>query len=94
MDFGCSDVAVWREALGSYQTRVSSIEKKEPFDLVRLDDFYTKKLPLLLHQRNPKPYISKAELSTLMQWKLTRGKWRYWFFFFSSIFIVGRTRGI
>eukprot|EP00268_Persea_americana_P043341 TRINITY_DN4354_c1_g1_i2.p1 TRINITY_DN4354_c1_g1~~TRINITY_DN4354_c1_g1_i2.p1 ORF type:complete len:220 (-),score=48.65 TRINITY_DN4354_c1_g1_i2:480-1139(-) len=75
MDFRCSDAAVWKDALASYQTRVESLSLAKN-ELVRLDDFYTKQLPILLRQRNPTPYISKPELSTLMQWKLTRGKWR------------------
>nr|CAN60405.1 hypothetical protein VITISV_034137 [Vitis vinifera] len=33
-------------------------------------------LPALIRQRNPNPYITTSELSKLMQWKLTRGKWR------------------
>ncbi|KAM6572004.1 hypothetical protein CsatA_016084 [Cannabis sativa] len=36
----------------------------------------TAKLPPLLHQQKPNPYITTSELSKLMQWKLTCGKWR------------------
>ncbi|XP_077233928.1 DNA binding protein isoform X2 [Tasmannia lanceolata] len=73
MDFECSDLRVWKEALSSYKTQIESLNKP---NLIQLDDFYRDQLPLLLHQRNPKPYITKSELSKLMQWKLTRGKWR------------------
>ncbi|KAL5127128.1 hypothetical protein HKD37_14G039609 [Glycine soja] len=77
MDMGCSDASVWKEALSLYPSRIQtlSVKKNKP-DLVSLDDFYCNQLPLLLHQRNPNPFITTPELSTLMQWKLTRGKWR------------------
>lgn len=86
MDLGCSDASVWKEALSLYPSRIQtlSVKKNKP-DLVSLDDFYCNQLPLLLHQRNPNPFITTPELSTLMQWKLTRGKWRslpYFLFFF------------
>ncbi|XP_052191278.1 uncharacterized protein LOC127800608 [Diospyros lotus] len=73
MEFKCADVGLWREALSSYRTRIESLNKP---NLVSLDEFYTNELPLLIHQRNPNPYITTSELSKLMQWKLTRGKWR------------------
>ncbi|PSR99942.1 Ena/VASP-like protein [Actinidia chinensis var. chinensis] len=73
MEFKCSDVHLWREALSSYKTHMESLNKP---NLVSLDDFYTVELPLLIRQRNPNPHITTPELSKLMQWKLTRGKWR------------------
>lgn len=73
MEFKCSDVTLWKEALSSYKTRIDSLNKP---NLSSLDDFYRVQLPLLIHQRNPNPYITTPELSKLMQWKLTRGKWR------------------
>ncbi|XP_043712145.1 uncharacterized protein LOC122660947 [Telopea speciosissima] len=73
MDFACSDISVWKDALSCYQSRLESLNKP---GLPELDDFYRNQLPLLLRERNPKPYIAKPELSKLMQWKLTRGKWR------------------
>lgn len=73
MEFECPDVALWREALLSYDSAIQSLAKP---NLVSLDDFYRKHLPNLLHQRRPDPYITTAELSTLMEWKLARGKWR------------------
>ncbi|KAK7321619.1 hypothetical protein VNO77_32438 [Canavalia gladiata] len=77
MDFGCSETSVWREALSAYTSRIQtlSLNKSKP-NLVSLDDFYCNHLPSLLRQRNPNPFITTHELSTLMQWKLTRGKWR------------------
>ncbi|KAG9440660.1 hypothetical protein H6P81_020825 [Aristolochia fimbriata] len=73
MDFQCSDVRIWKDAISAYQTRLESRGKP---DLVRLDDFYRNHLPILLHARDPKAYMTKAELKELMQWKLSRGKWR------------------
>ncbi|OVA14575.1 hypothetical protein BVC80_1811g42 [Macleaya cordata] len=73
MDFECSELQQWKEALSSYQTSLESINKTQ---LLELDDFYRNQLPPLLHQRNPNCFITKSELSKLMQWKLTRGKWR------------------
>ncbi|KAJ9166380.1 hypothetical protein P3X46_021146 [Hevea brasiliensis] len=73
MDFRSSDISSWKEALSSYPARIESLNKP---NLVSLDQFYRIQLPSLLHQRNPKPYITTLELSKLMQWKLSRGKWR------------------
>ncbi|XP_050205981.1 uncharacterized protein LOC126655727 isoform X2 [Mercurialis annua] len=73
MDFRSSDVGAWKEALSSYSSRIESLNKP---NLISLDEFYTIKLPSLLHKRSPNPYITTPELSKLMQWKLSRGKWR------------------
>ncbi|KAJ8773256.1 hypothetical protein K2173_028433 [Erythroxylum novogranatense] len=73
MDFECSDVTLWKDALSTYPTRIESLNKP---NLVSLDQFYRVQLPSLLHQRNPNPYITTSDLSKLMQWKLSRGKWR------------------
>ncbi|XP_062098183.1 uncharacterized protein LOC133804051 [Humulus lupulus] len=73
MEFACSDLNLWQEALSAYPSRIQSLNKP---NLVSLDDYYRNELPPLLHQRNPSPYITTSELSKLMQWKLTRGKWR------------------
>uniref|UniRef100_A0A2P2J597 Uncharacterized protein LOC103320504 n=2 Tax=Rhizophora mucronata TaxID=61149 RepID=A0A2P2J597_RHIMU len=73
MDFECSDLNIWKEALSSYAARIESVNKPS---LVSLDQFYRIELPSLVHGRNPSPYITLPELSKLMQWKLSRGKWR------------------
>ncbi|KAF6136772.1 hypothetical protein GIB67_020094 [Kingdonia uniflora] len=73
MEFSCSDLSLWRYSLSTYQPLLQSLNKP---DLIHLDDFYRNQLPPLLHQRNPNSFITKSELSKLMQWKLTRGKWR------------------
>ncbi|CAI9115971.1 OLC1v1017001C3 [Oldenlandia corymbosa var. corymbosa] len=73
MKWECADVSLWKAALSSYKSTIETLNKP---NLISLDDFYTKELPLIINQRNPKPYILTDELSKLMQWKLTRGKWR------------------
>ena len=73
-NFECSDLNLWKEALSSYSSRIESLNKP---NLISFDDFYRNQLPPILHNRNPNPYITTTELSKLMQWKLTRGKWRY-----------------
>ncbi|MBA0671497.1 hypothetical protein Gotri_014422 [Gossypium trilobum] len=73
LDFECTDLSIWKEALSSYKSRIQSLNKP---NLISLDEFYTHDLPSLLRQRNPNPFITTAELSRLMQWKLTRGKLR------------------
>lgn len=73
MDFKSLDAGLCKEALSSYEAVIKNLGKP---DLVSLDDFYRKELPNILHERDPKPYITTDELSRLMQWKLSRGKWR------------------
>ncbi|GKV20017.1 hypothetical protein SLEP1_g30197 [Rubroshorea leprosula] len=73
LDFNCTNPSAWREALSSYESRIESLKKP---DLISLDDFYRNKLPTRLRERNPNPFLTTSELSLLMQWKLTRGKWR------------------
>ncbi|XVF39757.1 hypothetical protein PTKIN_Ptkin01aG0058200 [Pterospermum kingtungense] len=71
--FECTDLSIWKEAINSYKSRIESLNKP---NLISLDEFYREELPSLLHQRNPNPFLTTSELSRLMQWKLTRGKWR------------------
>ncbi|KAL7262375.1 hypothetical protein ACSBR1_000701 [Camellia fascicularis] len=73
MEFKSSDAQLWKESLSAYKFQIESLKKP---NLVSLDHFYTTELPPLIHQRNPNPHITTSELSKLMQWKLTRGKWR------------------
>ncbi|OMO50904.1 hypothetical protein CCACVL1_30157 [Corchorus capsularis] len=73
LHFECANLSVWKEAISAYESRIESLNKP---NLISLDEFYRQELPSLLHQRNPNPFITTSELSRLMQWKLTRGKWR------------------
>ena len=63
----------WKDALSSYGESLESLKKPE---LLSLDDFYRNELPLRLKERDQEPYITKEELCKLMEWKLSRGKWR------------------
>ncbi|XP_021284005.1 uncharacterized protein LOC110416351 isoform X1 [Herrania umbratica] len=73
LHFECTDLSIWKEAISSYKSRIESLDKQ---NLVSLDEFYRNELPPRLHQRNPNAFITTSELSRLMKWKLTRGKWR------------------
>lgn len=75
MDFGSTNVAAWKEALSSYDATLQSLSQKKT-DLLLLDSFYRTQLPHLLCQRRPDPFLTQPELHRLMQWKLSRGKWR------------------
>ncbi|CAN0922008.1 hypothetical protein LINGRAHAP2_LOCUS32884 [Linum grandiflorum] len=73
VDFQSSDISLWKDALQSYPARIASLDKP---DLVSLDEFYRVELPSAINLRNPNPHITTPELSKLMKWKLSRGKWR------------------
>lgn len=73
MEFASCDVGAWREALFAYDVGLSLLRKP---DVLPLDGFYRTELPLVLRRRDPRPFLTKPELHRLMQWKLTRGKWR------------------
>ncbi|CAI0464355.1 unnamed protein product [Linum tenue] len=73
VDFKSSDISLWKQALDCYPARIASLNKP---NLASLDEFYRIELPSAIHRRNPKPYITTPELAKLMQWKLSRGKWR------------------
>ncbi|CAN6286970.1 unnamed protein product [Urochloa humidicola] len=73
VDFASGDAAAWRAALTAYGCRLEALDKP---DLVAVDSFYRHDLPALLHGRDPNPFIVKPELVRLLQWKLSRGKWR------------------
>ncbi|TKV91582.2 hypothetical protein SEVIR_9G106300v4 [Setaria viridis] len=73
VDFASGDAAAWRAALAAYDRRLEALDKP---DLVSVDSFYRHDLPALLRGREPDPFIAKPELVRLLQWKLSRGKWR------------------
>lgn len=73
MDFGCSDPGAWTDALSSYDKHMESLNNPK---LVELDKLYRTELPRSLHSRTPTAHITKNELNKVMEWKLTRGKWR------------------
>jgi hypothetical protein len=73
VDFASGDAAEWRAALAAYDRRLAALGKP---DLVEVDSFYRRDLPDLLRRRDPEPFLAKPELVRLLQWKLSRGKWR------------------
>ncbi|KAI0525260.1 hypothetical protein KFK09_004653 [Dendrobium nobile] len=73
MDFSCTNLSSWKSALSTYETSLVSLQKP---DLISLDAFYRKELPFLIRQREPEAFITQPELRRLLQWKLSRGKWR------------------
>jgi hypothetical protein len=42
-----------------------------------VDSFYRHDFPAVLRGRDPDPFLAKPELVRLLQWKLSRGKWRW-----------------
>lgn len=47
---------------------------KKPEKLIRLDDWYQNKLPLLIKKRGKDAFLEHEELVQTMEWKQTRGK--------------------
>lgn len=43
--------------------------------LEELDAWFQTTLPGVLHERDPKAFITQKELVKLMEWKLKKGKW-------------------
>ncbi|KAL2630641.1 hypothetical protein R1flu_015327 [Riccia fluitans] len=72
LTFSSSDLVKWSEALASYEKALQCLDNSK---LSSLDKWYREELPCLIRGRQP-PYLSQAELKKLMEWKLTRGKWR------------------
>ncbi|KAF1316768.1 hypothetical protein FI667_g15184, partial [Globisporangium splendens] len=52
------------------------MEETNKENLVELDKWMQTTLPVVLHERDPKPFITQSELVKLMEWKLKKGKWR------------------
>ncbi|KAL0984337.1 hypothetical protein UPYG_G00140190 [Umbra pygmaea] len=76
--FACKDPAVWRNLYGKYWeiAEAKSIGKnKQSGKLLALDKWYQEELPAAIAERSHK-YITHPELVKLMEWKLTRGKFR------------------
>lgn len=57
-----------------YSSRISSFENEK---LSTLESFFWTELPAkILERRNEGPCLTKDELKKVVEWKLTRGKWR------------------
>ncbi|GAB1599118.1 uncharacterized protein LOC106872751 [Argonauta hians] len=57
------------------KAKADTLKKEKQKLLIRLDDWYQQELPATINKRTMK-YIKHDELCKLMQWKLTRGKFR------------------
>ncbi|XP_063077641.1 uncharacterized protein zgc:112496 isoform X2 [Engraulis encrasicolus] len=75
--FSCSDPAVWRGVYEKYWAVVEakSTGKGKAGKLLALDKWYQEELPKLISARS-EPHVTRDDLSKLMEWKLTRGKFR------------------
>ncbi|XP_032086147.1 uncharacterized protein LOC116517360 [Thamnophis elegans] len=72
--YACEDPASWEAVLTIYQDVIEAMGSKKK-KLIALDQWYQEELPEILAGRKEK-YLTKEELSKLMEWKLTRGKFR------------------
>lgn len=73
VQFASEEAREWREALDAYEDRLRAIADPK---LVELDTFYRVELPAVVAERRPEAHISQPELAKIMDWKLSRGKWR------------------
>lgn len=73
VQFVSGDAQEWRDALDAYQERLEGLENEK---LVELDAFYRVELPKVVAKRHPEAYVTRNELMKIMDWKLSRGKWR------------------
>ncbi|XP_074135881.1 uncharacterized protein LOC141549818 isoform X2 [Sminthopsis crassicaudata] len=72
--YDCDDLQCWTAVLGCYKDVVRAREGKTR-KLVALDAWYQEELPVSIRERKDK-YLTRDELVKLMEWKLTRGKFR------------------
>ncbi|XP_041937806.1 uncharacterized protein zgc:112496 [Alosa sapidissima] len=75
--FSCSDPAVWGGVHEKYWAVVEakSSGKGKAGKLLALDKWYQEELPKQITARTQR-HVTRDELSKLMEWKLTRGKFR------------------
>lgn len=73
VEFGSTQAEEWKTALGAYAERLQSVGNAK---LEELDEFYRVELPQRLTGRAPQAHITRDELTKIMEWKLSRGKWR------------------
>jgi hypothetical protein len=88
VEFASTDTRAWIAALEAYGQRLEALGNPK---LTALDTFYRVELPELLEKRQADAYITQEELTKIMQWKLSRGKWRCVFFLSQSGFFLGIT---
>ncbi|KAK9811619.1 hypothetical protein WJX72_007087 [[Myrmecia] bisecta] len=68
----CDSPANWAEHFDAVSQRTQALNNEKLTDLER---WFFEELPVAFVGRSP-PYMTAAELVQLMDWKLTRGKWR------------------
>ncbi|XP_053269898.1 uncharacterized protein zgc:112496 [Pleuronectes platessa] len=74
--FSCEEPAAWRSVQDKYWDVVEAKSKsKKPGKLLILEKWYQEELPMLISGRSDK-HVTLSELVKLMEWKLTRGKFR------------------
>ncbi|XP_069762320.1 uncharacterized protein [Narcine bancroftii] len=77
--YNCKDPAVWRSVLAVYKdvvkAKASASKGGKAGKLTELDKWYQEELPETVCSRTEK-YLTHAELVQLMEWKLTRGRFR------------------
>ncbi|XP_029933998.1 uncharacterized protein LOC115378023 [Myripristis murdjan] len=76
--FACEDPAQWRKVYDGYWEVVeakSTGQGKKSGKLLALDKWYQEELPVAIGSR-PDRHVTLSELVKLMEWKLTRGKFR------------------
>ncbi|XP_015230614.1 PREDICTED: uncharacterized protein LOC107085013 [Cyprinodon variegatus] len=73
--FCCDEAATWRRVYEKYWDVVEARAKDKKPKLLQLDKWYQEKLPALISSR-PDKHLTQPELVKLMEWKLTRGKFR------------------
>lgn len=75
--FASSDCAQWKRYLVNYQNVLGMFcTKKKKKNLLHLDNWYQTELSGELKKRGDDSCLRKLELTKLMEWKLTRGKFR------------------
>ncbi|XP_019939037.2 uncharacterized protein [Paralichthys olivaceus] len=74
--FACEEPAAWRSVHDKYWDVVEAKAKsKRAGKLLNLDKWFQEELPMLISGR-PVKHVTLSELVKLMEWKLTRGKFR------------------
>ncbi|XP_067859839.1 uncharacterized protein zgc:112496 [Heptranchias perlo] len=77
--YNCKDPAVWRSVFALYwdvvEAKTTASKGGKAGKLAALDKWYQEELPAAVCSRAEK-FLTHAELVQLMEWKLTRGKFR------------------
>uniref|UniRef100_A0A8C6UFA6 Zgc:112496 n=1 Tax=Neogobius melanostomus TaxID=47308 RepID=A0A8C6UFA6_9GOBI len=74
--FTCEDPSSWKRVHQKYWDVVEAKgQGKTPLKLLTLDKWYQEELPATISNRSER-YVTHSELVKLMEWKLTRGKFR------------------